>query len=370
MPERAASADTCGDVLIITNDFPPGVGGIEVMVQAVCDALTAAGHRVTVLTSAPGATLLPTGRTAEIASWLARSTRARTVVFGAAAPLGLLARDLRPHVDRIIALSHGHECWWASAPGARRLLRRIGDDVDVWTTISSHTDGMIAPALSPVARRRMTRLSPPVDLDRFHPAPIPRTGPPVVLAAARLVAQKGIDVLLRAWSLLDHGTGAGRPILRIVGDGPQRRRLERMAPSGVEFWGERPHRLMPEIMRDADVFALPVRSRLGGWYAEGFGLVFAEAQASGVPVLAGDSGGVRDVVQNGRTGYVLDSTDVQQWAERLAELVEDADGRRAMGTFARRHAARFSHQGFARKVVEMVQHAGPTVADAASDKAG
>lgn len=340
------------------------------MVQAVCDALTTAGYRVTVLTSAPGATLLPTGRTAGIASWLARSKGARTVVFGAAAPLGLLARDLRPHVDRIIALSHGHECWWASAPGARRLLRRIGDDVDVWTTISSHTDGMIAPALSPAARRRMTRLNPPVDLDLFHPASAPRTGPPVVLATARLVVQKGVDVLLRAWSLLDHGTGAGRPILRIVGDGPQRRRLERMAPPGVEFWGGRPHRQMPGIMRDADVFALPVRSRLGGWYAEGFGLVFAEAQASGLPVLAGDSGGVRDVVRDGRTGYVLDPSDERLWAERLDELIEDAALRRTMGVSARRHIARFSCQRFAQKVVDMVRHAGPTVAEVTSDRAG
>lgn len=370
MPERAASADACSDVLIITNDFPPGIGGIEVMVHAVCDALTLAGHRVTVLTSAPDATLLPTRRTGEIASWLARSTGARTVVFGAAAPLGLLARDLRPHVDRIIALSHGHECWWASAPGARRLLRRIGDDVDVWTTISSHTDDMIAPALSPAAQRRMMRLSPPVDLDLFHPAPTPRNGPPVVLAAARLVMQKGVDVLLRAWSLLDHGTGAGQPILRIVGDGPQRRRLERMAPAGVEFWGGRPHGQMPEIMRDADVFALPVRSRLGGWYAEGFGLVFAEAQASGLPVLAGDSGGVRDVVRDGRTGYVLDPADEQLWAERLAELIENANLRRAMGAFARRHVAGFSSQRFARKVVDIVRHTGPTVADETSDRAG
>ena len=340
------------------------------MVQAVCDALTAAGYRVTVLTAAPGATLLPTGRTGEIASWLARSMGTRTVVFGAAAPLGLLARDLRPHVDRIIALSHGHECWWASVPGTRRLLRRIGDDVDVWTTISNHTESMIAPALSSVARRRMTRLSPPVDLDLFHPTSTPRTGPPVVLAAARLVVQKGVDVLLRAWSLLDHGTGAGRPILRIVGDGPQRRRLERMAPAGVEFWGARPHVQMPEIMRDADVFALPVRSRLGGWYAEGFGLVFAEAQASGLPVLAGDSGGVRDVVRDGRTGYVLDPSDERLWAARLAEVVEDAGLRRTMGAFARGHVTGFSHQRFAQKVVDLVRHAGPTVADAASDRAG
>lgn len=355
--------------LVITNDFPPGIGGIEVMVRAVCDVLA----DVVVLTghagqpgttaadaAAPGpvhrrpGTLLPTAAVAQQAEHLIRTHQITQIVFGAAAPLGLLAGRLRPHVERIVALSHGHECWWAQVPGTRRLLRRIGDDVDVLTTISQHTEAIIAAALSPAARQRLRRLPPPVDARFFAAASRSRTGP-TVLAAARLVPQKGLDTLLRAWartlpSDAQHGSSGQVPRLLIAGDGPQRRRLERRAGAGVEFLGSVSHAQMPQLMAAADVLALPVRTRLGGWYAEGFGLVFAEAQAAGLPVLAGDSGGVADVVDHGHTGYVLDPTDVDLWAHHLHRLMTDSELRDRLGTAGVHRAQAFSHARFADRV--------------------
>lgn len=337
--------------LLISNDSPTGVGGIEVMVAAAIDALTTDGRRV-VFQGSRGL-LLPTPAAARAAVDAVRSHGADSVLFGAAAPLGLLARTLRPHVRTIVAMSHGHECGWARTPLARRALRRIGADVDALTTISAYTEQVIGSALRPQDRGKLARLTPPVDLSVFRPRDAaPRTERPVVLAAARLVGQKGVDVLLRAWEqVVAAWTGGPRPLLRIVGEGSQRSHLMRLAAPGVErgdveFRAAVPHARMPDQMRAADVFALPVQSRWGGRHAEGFGLVFAEAGACGVPVIAGASGGVRDVVHHGVNGFVLDPTDPAVWADHLRRLLRDPELRTRMGTVGRRLAARFGREHF------------------------
>ena len=117
-----------------------------------------------------GSLLLPTPRVAARAVELLRRHRATRVIFGAAAPLGLLAPGLRAAgADRLVGLTHGHETWWATVPGGRRLLRRIGDACDHLTAVSAFTQTRIAAALSPAARSRLLRLPPPVDVHRFRP---------------------------------------------------------------------------------------------------------------------------------------------------------------------------------------------------------
>ena len=124
-------------------------------------------------------------------------------------PLGLLAPALRrAGARRIVALTHGHEVWWARVPVARQLLRRIGDSVDVMTYVSEWCRDRIAPALSPEAAARMQRLSPGVDTDRFYPGcggaevrerlGIPQDAP-VVVCTARMIKRKGQDTLVKAW---------------------------------------------------------------------------------------------------------------------------------------------------------------------------
>ncbi|WP_143671618.1 glycosyltransferase, partial [Streptomyces sp. wa1071] len=137
--------------LVVTNDFPPRQGGIETFVQAMTSRF--ATDSVVVYTSAePGAaahdaalphpvvrdparTLLPVPRVAARAVEIARRHGCDSVWFGAAAPLGLLADRLRREsgVRRAVATTHGHEVWWARTPGARTLLRRIGDRTDTVT---------------------------------------------------------------------------------------------------------------------------------------------------------------------------------------------------------------------------------------------
>ena len=158
--------------LIITNDFPPRIGGIESFVSEVCELLD---HDVVVYTSGPagaaasdrgrpfsvvrdGPMLLPTPRVAARARALLRHAGATRVIFGAAAPLGLLAPSLRgAGAHRILGLTHGHETWWARVPAARRLLRWIGDSCDHLTTISGFTERRIASALSSGARKTRYR---------------------------------------------------------------------------------------------------------------------------------------------------------------------------------------------------------------------
>jgi phosphatidylinositol alpha-1,6-mannosyltransferase len=349
------------ETLVVTNDFPPRIGGIESFVESVCELLE---RDVVVYASGPagatagdldrgypvvrdGATLLPTRRVAARAAELMVTYGARRVVFGAAAPLGLLAPGLRrAGAETIIGLTHGHEVWWATLPGSRSLLRRIGDGCDHLTTVSGYTARRIAPALSPAARDRLVRLPPPVG-PAFRPAAVRSAGDRRrCIAVARFVSQKGLPILLAAWRrVLDDWTGAEQPELVLVGAGPQWRLLHELAVKlrlgkTVRFTGPLDRdRLIPELQR-ADVFALPMRTRLGGLNAEGFGLAAVEAAACGLPVVVGRSGGAPETVQDGRTGFLVDPGDPADVASRITDLLGHQDLARTMGSEGRAFVAR------------------------------
>jgi phosphatidylinositol alpha-1,6-mannosyltransferase len=345
--------------LIITNDFPPRIGGIESFVADIAELLD---RDVLVYASGPpgaaqtdstrgypvvraGELLLPTHRVAKRAADLVRQSGATGVVFGAAAPLGLLAPALRrAGAQRILGISHGHETWWARVPGARVLLRRIGDGCDHLTAISAYTEQRIGRALSPAARARLLRLAPPVDPLVFRPADVAAgPGRPRCVAVGRFVAQKGLITLLRAWRrVLDHPTLRDRrPELVLVGDGPQRRRLQSMIDSDglagtVRLTGALTRAGVRSELQQAQVFALPVRTLLGGLNPEGLGLAALEAAACGLPVIVGNSGGAPETVRDGVTGFVVPPHDHRLLADRIVALLSDADRGRGMGAEGRR----------------------------------
>lgn len=351
--------------LVVTNDFPPRIGGIESFVALACRLLD---DDVAVLTSsAPGSAygdaaapypierlpgpLLPTRAVGRAAVDLLHRSGADRVLFGAAAPLALLAPTLRAAgANRIVALTHGHETWWATVPGSRTLLRRIGDDVDVLTTISDYVTARIASALSPAGRAKLVRLPPPVDLDVFRPSDSPRSGAGTriemdggtkrVVGVGRLVRRKGFDTLLDAWGLLGRGsTSVAGPELVLVGDGPERSSLERQVRRSrlrrVAFTGALDRTGVLAQLHRADVFALPVRTRLAGLDPEGLGLAALEASACGLPVVVGRSGGAPETVRPGRTGYVVDPDDPYELATRLADLLADPARARELGAAGR-----------------------------------
>jgi phosphatidylinositol alpha-1,6-mannosyltransferase len=334
-------------VLVVTNDFPTRRGGIESFVLALCERMPP--DEVVVYTASmpgdraydaglafpvhrdPSRVLLPTPAVARRVVRVLRESGCDRVVFGASAPLGLLAPALRrAGARRIVALTHGHEVWWARLPVTRRLLRHIGDSVDTMTYVSEWCRDRIAPALSVAARRRMTRLSPGVDPTRFHPGCggertrqrlglAPTT--PVVVCTARLVRRKGQDTLVSAWpEVLATYPDA---VLLLVGDGPDRRRLRRQSRRlGVERsvvltgsveWGR-----VPAHVDAGDVFAMPCRTRRWGLEPEAWGIVVLEARACGLPVLVGRSGGAPETLGDG-PGVLVD--DPAQVAGALVELL-------------------------------------------------
>jgi phosphatidyl-myo-inositol dimannoside synthase len=348
--------------LIITNDFPPWVGGIESFVSDVCELLD---HDVVVYASGSpeaalsdrerpfsvirdGSLLLPTPKVAARAAALLRSAGATRVIFGAAAPLGLLAPSLRRAGARhIVGLTHGHEVWWARLPVARRLLRRIGDSCDHLTTISGYTACRIASALSPGARRRMLRVAPPVDTERFRPpkeAAIRSAAR--CITVARLIPQKGVSTLLRAWRLvIDRASqSAVTRELIVVGDGPQRARLERTIrelklSECTRIIGALPRAGVIAQLQQSSVFALPVRTQWAGLNPEGLGLAALEAAACGLPVIVGRSGGAPETVRDGDTGFVVRSDDHQLLAERLSLLLDNPSLAEQMGSRGRRYVS-------------------------------
>lgn len=279
---------------------------------------------------------------------LLREGAATRVIFGAAAPLSLMAPALRrAGAEHIVALTHGHETWWATLPGSRSLLRRMAAGVDHLATISDYTQDRIASALSPSAVQRLIRLPPPVDVQRFHPVP-GTVRPGRCLAAGRLVAQKGFDTLIEAWALimadqtspLRDQLSPHPPELILIGDGPRRNILEHKVTklgltASVRFVGAIDHDQMAGWLRTAQVFSLPVRTRLGGLNPEGLGLSFLEAAASGVPVVLGDSGGAPETIIAGETGFVVPSRDAGALADRLVFLLADPARARAMGAAGR-----------------------------------
>ncbi|MGW4693475.1 glycosyltransferase family 4 protein [Kitasatospora cineracea] len=374
-----------GTTLIVTNDFPPRQGGIETFVHAM--AVRLAGQGVVVLTSAePGAAefdaglpfpvvrepvrmLLPTARTARRAVELAAEHGCDRVWFGAAAPLAAMAPALAPVLrqagaGRLVATTHGHEVWWARAPLARRVLRRVGASCDTVTYLGEYTRRRIAPALGPGAA--LERLVPGVDPAVFRPSAADRRAVreryglgrrPVVLCVARLVPRKGQDVLIRALPLIRRHIPDA--VLLLVGDGPDGARLRRLArrcpPGAVVFAGGHGHPDTARFYAAADVFAMPCRTRRAGLEAEGLGIVFLEASASGLPVVAGRSGGAPDAVLPGRTGTVVDGRQVGEVAEAVLEFLQDPSRAREFGRAGREWVTReWSWDASARRLAGML----------------
>lgn len=344
--------------LVVTNDFPPRPGGIQAFVAALAGrqptgevvvyastwqgAETYDAAQAFPVVRHPTGLLLPTPDALRRVRAVAVAEGCDRVWFGAAAPLGLLARPLG--LDRAVASTHGHEVGWALLPGARQLLRRIGRDVDVVTYLGAYTRARLEPALGPGAT--LARLPSGVDTAAFHPgaggADVRRrhglTGRPVVVCVSRLVPRKGQDVLIRALPAL-RARVPGTALL-VVGGGPDAARLRRLAAAtgvarDVVLTGSVPWQELPAHYDAGDVFAMPCRTRRAGLEVEGLGIVFLEASATGLPVVAGRSGGSPDAVLDGRTGTVVDGTSVADVAAAVGDLLADPAHARKLGRAGR-----------------------------------
>jgi phosphatidyl-myo-inositol dimannoside synthase len=348
-------------VLWVTNDLPPRSGGIQRFVGSLLERVhphdtvvlgprgdeRAAAHDAAqpYRTVRLAGAVLPTRSTARRVVAVARAHRPDVVVLGASWPLGELAPGLvRRLRTPVVALSHGLEAGLAQVGGGV-LVRRATRGLAAVTTIADWTEERLAPH---IRAARTVRLPPGVDVARFHPDVdgsalrarwgVP-AGAPLVGCISRLVRRKGQDLLLEAWPRV----AAEQPDawLAVVGEGPlaatlarQREHLgaagRRVVLTGPVAWED-----LPAAYAALDVFAMPCRTRLAGTDVEGLGIVYLEAQASGVPAVAGRSGGAPEAVREGVTGSVVDGRDAPALARTLLGWLADPEARRVAGAAGR-----------------------------------
>lgn len=350
--------------LLVTNDFPPRPGGIQSYLQNLIDRLPADqvvvyaprwrgdshirfdGQQPYQVIRHPTTLMVPTPMVARRAAELVRSHDCDTVWFGAAAPLAVLAPVLRrAGADRVVASTHGHEVGWSMLPAARQTLRHIGNHTDVVTYVSKYTRGRFAAAFG--AQAALEHLPPAVDSARFAPDPDARyrlrerhglTDEPTIVCVSRLVPRKGQDMLILALPLIRKEIE--NATLMLVGGGPYQEKLQGLAEAmgvaeQVIFTGSVTSADLPGYHNVGDVFAMPSRTRGKGLDVEGLGIVYLEASASGLPVVAGRSGGAPETVQENVTGRVVDGLALPKLAETLIELLGDRDLAATMGLAGR-----------------------------------
>ena len=352
--------------LLVTNDFPPKVGGIQSYLWELWRRLPP--DDVTVLTTAydgaaafdaqqpfrierPGPkVLLPRKSIATDVDALAREVNADVIFVDPVLPLGAIVPKLT--AAPVVLITHGAEMTvtgrsWLTRAKTRRILAAAAAVVAAGE-YPAREAARVRPGVPGIV------IPPGVDPDRFTP-PDPLVRPIVrerfgldadrflVLGVSRLVPRKGFDVLIDAVGRLDSTVE-----LAIAGAGRDRRRLERRAHKAgvsdrVHFLGRVTDADLPDLYACADVFAMCCRERWAGLEAEGFGIVFLEAAACGVPSVAGRSGGSHEAVVDGETGFVVEPRDTDAVRSAIAQLRDDDDLRAQMSTASIARAKHFDY---------------------------
>ena len=290
--------------------------------------------------------LLPTSRVNRTVARIVREREIKTIAFGAAAPLAWMSSALRnAGAQRIVALTHGHEVWWAKVFPFNLILRRIGSTTDSLTYLGEFTRSAISKALTPKSASTMQKIAPGIDIEHFKAvdATVLRhslglTEKKVIVSVGRLVHRKGQDFLIESMPQILKKVPSAH--LLLVGQGPYRKRLEKLAnkyslQKNITFIGRIQYKDLPGYICVGDLFAMPSRSRFAGLEVEGLGIVYLEASACGLPVIAGASGGAPDAVIEGVTGFVVDGTNTEEIANRAIQLLLDEKLRISMGSAGR-----------------------------------
>ncbi|MFM8507792.1 MAG: glycosyltransferase family 4 protein [Actinomycetota bacterium] len=361
--------------LLVTNDFPPKVGGIQNMLWELWRRLDPSSFAV--LTSPyEGAdawdarqkfrvervrepVLLPHPLMVRRIERLARDFGAEHVVIDPALPLGLVGRSLSLPYSVLV---HGAEIVVPGRlPASRQALAHVLRGAS--HVIASGRYPAAEAARAAGRELQVVQIPPGVDTQRFHPlddaqrrAARAKFGvsehAPLVVGVSRLVPRKGFDVAIRAVARVaaaSRTVGGGRPdssvdgvTMLIGGTGRDHDRLQRLIDelqAPVRLLGRVSDDDLPALYGCADAFMMLCRNRWGGLEQEGFGIVFAEAAACAVPQIAGDSGGAAEAVVDGETGMVMrDPRNVDAVAESLRSLLRDATRRNRMAMASRARA--------------------------------
>lgn len=350
--------------LLVTNDFPPKVGGIQNYLWELWRRLPPEAVAVYTTPYAGAAHFdanqpFPIERSVEpwlipypwlparVSSMAAR-VGAEIVLFDPALPVGAIG----PHIGMPYGvILHGAEVTIPGrAPGVSalmaRTLRRASLVVSAGTYALDEAERCAGRSLPSVI------IPPGVDAERFAPADAAtrtatreRFGVPddglLLATVSRLVPRKGMETLVRAGAAVaDRLRGSGQKIKIVIGGtGRQARALQELVDqlgAPVELPGRLTDQEVVDLYGSADLMAMLCNARWGGLEQEGFGIVFLEAAAAGIPQIAGRSGGAHEAVVHGETGLIIDDpTDVDGAATAIIELLHDPVRRREMGERAR-----------------------------------
>lgn len=342
-------------ILVVTNDFPPRVGGINYYVDHIMRRFSS-GEVVVFASSWPGAaefdptfphpvirwphkSMQPTPAVTRRVIEVIRAEQPDVVLFGATFPLGLMGPALRRATGVPYAgFTHGVEI--GAARAARPVFGHIGRNAALLTTVSEWCRGHLRRAVGPATPIEI--LLPGIEQDLFHPgvddAPIRARHQigdgPVIACVSRLVARKGQDTVIRAMPRILAAYPDARFL--VVGGGPYGGRLRALArelrvDDAVVFAGQVSYADLPAYFRAGDVFAMPCRSRWAGFDVEALGAVYYQAYAVGRPCVGGDSGGAPEAVRDGETGFVAPGADPAAVGDRILELLDDPERARKMG---------------------------------------
>jgi phosphatidylinositol alpha-1,6-mannosyltransferase len=341
-------------LFVVTNDFPPRIGGINYYVDQMMRRF--APGTVTIFSSRykgweafdrtyphdvirlETEMMLPTPAVRRRLHDELRARKPDAVAFGATWPLAHMGPAIKQKLDiPYIGFTHGLELTGTLVPG---LLRHIGRDAALLTAVSIWAQKALERSFG--WEGRMELLPSGIDTDQFRPdvsdAAIRERhalgSAPVICCVSRLVARKGQDMLIRALPQVARAVPEVK--LLIVGSGPYDDTLRKLAVStGVQdrvvFAGAAPYHELPAYFRAGDVFAMPCRLRWFGFDVEALGAVFLQGAAVGRPVIAGDSGGAPEAVIPGKTGLVVDPDRPEPMAEAITSLLQDPARAQAMG---------------------------------------
>ena len=330
-------------LLLVTNDYPPRAGGIQQYlanlvsiypseVRVLAPAVRSADVEEDYIVRGPRRFMWPTP---SVTSWVKAETNAfapDVVLFGAPYPLAYMIKTLRRHIDVPMGvLCHGAEVTAPAAfPVTRGLMARSLRRADVLFAVSHFTAGKVAA----LTRRPVTYVGGAVDAAAFMPSPRSAGRRPVVGCVSRFIPRKRQAALIDAIARV---RANGRDVeLLLVGRGRLERRLRaraRRRKVPVRFEVGVPWEDVPSLYGEMDLFCMPCESRWGGLEVEGLGLVFLEAAAAGLPVLAGTSGGAPETVVPAVTGYVVGGTGAV--VEGVERLLDDPELANAMGRAGR-----------------------------------
>ncbi|MBU6243420.1 MAG: glycosyltransferase family 4 protein [Acidobacteria bacterium] len=349
---------------MVTNDFGPRAGGIETFIIGLLERIPK-GLAI-VYTSNQGDTkeydefwlreygvkivrdrmkvLLPTPRVNGTIKNILKAEKIERVWFGTAAPLAVMAPILRRAGARhIVAMTQGHEVWWAKVYPFKLIVQYIAKKVDSLTYLTDYTGTAIAKALGKKSKAKMVKILPGIDISHFVPSErdlglaseIGIYDRPTIVSVGRLVHRKGQDRLIEALPIILEKVPD--VALLLVGTGPHKTEIEALVTKhGMEkhvfFVGRILHENLPKYFALGDLFAMPARNRLAGMEVEGLGIVYLEASACGIPTLVGNSGGAPEALIEGKTGFLVDGDNVSEIAEAAIRILTNPVLKQEMGS--------------------------------------